>query len=137
MSLDLMDSIIFLIGDVIAYIGILVICIGVIITLFRLVHYFCFDFSEERARYLRHALMIYISLGLDFLIAKDVVLTLLIESGDFDALIQLAAVIGLRVALSFFVHLEEKTLHVGKVIGKNEGSKVKPKSRKVSRKSKA
>jgi uncharacterized membrane protein len=107
----LLDSYIQQLGDIIAYIGVFVVLIGVLITIGRLIHFFATGFNEEYSKKLRHALMVYLSLGLDFLIAKDVILTLLLEEGDYRSIIQLAVVIVIRILLSYFVHLEEGSLH--------------------------
>jgi uncharacterized membrane protein len=98
-------------GDWIAMMGIFIVILGVVVTVVRFVKYLFTGFSEERSAKLRHSLMIYLSLGLDFLIAKDVIVTLALDSGDIPGLIQLGAVIVIRILLSFFVHLEEKVLH--------------------------
>lgn len=106
-----MQEIIQHIGGWIAYIGVVVVLLGVLITIGRLIHYVVTGFDEFKAASLRHSLMIYLSLGLDFLIAKDVIVTLSLESGDYQAILQLAVVILIRILLSYFVHLEEKALH--------------------------
>jgi uncharacterized membrane protein len=101
-------------GDWISYAGILVVLMGVIITIGKLIRFFFLGLNEERSLNLRHSLMMYLSLGLDFSIAKDVIITLSLERTDYDALIQLVVIIIIRVLLSVFVHLEEGSLHSGR-----------------------
>lgn len=98
-------------ADLIAYAGVAVVVTGVVITIGRLIHFVLTGFDQYRAAELRHALMVYLSIGLDFIIAKDVILTLSIQGGDIEAILQLAIVIGIRFLLSFFVHFEERSLH--------------------------
>lgn len=96
----------------IAYMGVAIVLVGVLVTVIRLAHFLFTGLNEERSRILRHSLMMYLSLGLDFLIAKDVIVTLSLESSDFEGLLQLVAVIFVRILLSYFVHLEEGVLRM-------------------------
>ncbi len=97
------------ISEVIAYAGVVVVIVGVVVTLVKLVHYLLTGFSTERAIQLRHVFMIYLSLGLDFIIAKDIIVTLSLDGRDLPTVLQLVLVIGVRFLLSFFVHFEEKS----------------------------
>lgn len=115
----------------IAYAGVLVVVIGVFLTLARLLHYWFTGMNEEHALALRHSLMIYLSLGLDFIIAKDVIVTLSLEQSDYQGIIQLVAVIGIRILLSYFVHLEEKVLHFSQM--KQQEDSKEQKKRRTSR----
>lgn len=114
----LIQDIIQQLGMWIAYAGVAVVVLGVIVTLGRLLHYLFTGFSDERAVSLRHSLMIYLSIGLDFIIAKDVMVTLSLEQAEYQGLIQLGAVIIVRILLSYFVHLEEKVLYLSEVRAK-------------------
>lgn len=98
----------------ISYIGIFVVLFGVAITLWKLLRFVFTGLNDEEAKGLRHSLMVYLSLGLDFIIARDVILTLTLENGDYRTIIQLAGVILIRILLSLFVHLEEGALHLKK-----------------------
>lgn len=95
----------------ISYIGVFVVLLGVLVTLWNLIKYLSKGLDDVEAGKLRHSLMVYLSLGLDFIIARDVILTLTLEDGDYQTIIQLAVVIVIRILLSYFVHLEEGSLH--------------------------
>jgi len=103
---------ILMIGDWISYTGVAVVILGVLVTLLKLIHYFFTGLTEQNTAKLRHSLMIYLSLGLDFLIAKDVIITLSLEHGDLNSFLTLGLVILIRMMLSIFVHLEDKELHL-------------------------
>lgn len=119
----MIETYISLLAEWIAFAGVGVVILGVLVTIVKLLVYFVTGFNELRAAKLRHSLMIYLSLGLDFLIAKDVIITLSLEGDDVQAFIQLGAVILIRMLLSVFVHLEDKELHL--VSGRSKGKKVK------------
>lgn len=107
-----MDIYIEILGQYIAFAGAAIVLLGVVITLVRFVIFLATGLSDERTARIRHSLMIYLSLGLDFLIAKDVIVTLSLERGDYESLIQLGIIIVIRILLSVFVHLEEKEIHL-------------------------
>ncbi len=96
------------VGNWISAISVVIIVLGVLVTIVRLLNYLLTGFNDAKAAALRHSLMIYISLSLDFLIAKDVVVTLSLKNGDYPSLIQLAVVVLIRVLLSYFVRSEQK-----------------------------
>lgn len=123
------ESLIMLLGNWISFAGVGIVILGVFVTLAKLLVYFANGFDEERAARLRHSLMIYLSLGLDFLIAKDVIITLSLEGGDIQDFYQLGAVVLIRVMLSLFVHLEDKELHMAAHRG---GKAAKKSSKKKS-----
>lgn len=117
-------------GMWIAYTGVAVVLLGVIVTLVRLLIFLFTGLNDERAALLRHSLMIYLSLGLDFLIAKDVIVTLSLEQGDYEGLIQLGVIILIRILLSFFVHFEEKEINVARLKSKAKKALSKPVKKK-------
>jgi uncharacterized membrane protein len=108
----MIEELIILIADWISYTGVFIVILGVMVTLFKLLHYVFTGLDEENTAKLRHSLMIYLSLGLDFLIAKDVIITLSLEHGDINSFLTLGLVILIRMMLSVFVHLEDKELHI-------------------------
>lgn len=126
----MIEEYITLVGDWISYTGVFVVILGVLVTLFKLLHYVFTGLSEENTGKLRHSLMIYLSLGLDFLIAKDVIITLTLEQGDINSFLTLGMVIIIRMMLSVFVHLEDKELHIIELRNKKKPSSKKTKKRK-------
>ncbi|MFT7183808.1 MAG: putative membrane protein [Oceanicoccus sp.] len=122
----MIENYIIIVGDWISYTGVLIVILGVFVTLFKLLHYVFTGLNDENTARLRHSLMIYLSLGLDFLIAKDVIITLSLEQGDVNNFLTLGLVILIRMMLSIFVHLEDKELHIISM-----RSKKKPKKKKI------
>jgi len=116
----MLEQTILLIGDLISYTGVAVVILGVLVTMFKLLHFVFTGLDEDHTAKLRHSLMIYLSLGLDFLIAKDVIITLSLEHGDIDSFMTLGLVILIRMMLSVFVHLEDKELHIIEKRGKKK-----------------
>lgn len=106
----MIENLILLVANWISYTGVAIVVIGVLVTLIQLLLYFVKGLDEWEAARLRHSLMIYLSLGLDFLIAKDVILTLSLEQGDIESFVTLGLVIAIRMLISLFVHFEDKEL---------------------------
>lgn len=98
----------------IAYVGVAIVLLGVMVTLYRFAAFLATGFDDEKALMLRHSLMLFLSIGLDFLIAKDIIVTLSLEQSDYYGLIQLGVIILIRILLSYFVYLEEKVIHLYK-----------------------
>lgn len=63
----------------------------------------------SRREYLRHHLGSYLLLGLEFLVAADIVNTIL--EPDFKSLAILAGVVGIRTVISFFLNRELHESH--------------------------
>lgn len=95
----------------IGYLGVAIVVFGSLMTLVKYVLALPKGARDETFAELRHYLMMHLSVGLDFLIAKDVILTLSLENGSYHNLIQLGIVIAVRIVLSYFIHLEEGVLH--------------------------
>ena len=101
------------VSQVIGVIGIVVICWGVLLGLIDFVH---IEFDRIRGtnirnrRYLlRHHLGSYLLLGLEFLIAADVVRTII--KPELIELAVLGSIIAIRTAISFFLNMEMKHPH--------------------------
>lgn len=104
-----------LFGDIISYVVLFTIALGATVTLVRLLVYLVSGFNQEKAAHARQSFMIYLSIALDFLIAKDILLTLGLNENEegYSGVIRLLVVISIRVLLSYFIHFEEHQ------IGKN------------------
>jgi uncharacterized membrane protein len=97
----------------IGIIGIVIICWGVLLGLLDVLH---IEFDRIRGedirnrRYLlRHQLGSYLLVGLEFLIAADVVRTVIRPT--LAELAVLGAIIAIRTAISFFLNMEMKHPH--------------------------
>jgi len=95
----------------VAYIGVFIVLLGVLGTFFKFLYYLPSGHPEREFSEIRHFMMLYLTLGLDFLIAKDIMLTLLIERGEgYTELFQLLIIIAIRIILSYFIHMEDSFL---------------------------
>ena len=92
----------------IGYIGVLIVIIGVIDMCVKLIVSFS-KFKKNADEY-RYGLMSYLALSLDFFIAKDII-NLSFDDRDYAAIIRIVIIIGVRIMLSYFIHLQEKTIH--------------------------
>jgi len=89
----------------IGYLGVIVVLIGVIDLAFKFViHFFNFEYYSAK---MRKSLMLYLGLSLDFFIAKDII-SLSLQTRDYTDIIQIVSIIGVRIFLGYFIHLEEK-----------------------------
>ncbi|MBN1885539.1 MAG: DUF1622 domain-containing protein [Candidatus Krumholzibacteriota bacterium] len=100
-------------AEIIGIAGIAVIVWGVAVTFARFVAY---DLSHLRGRgqrkkreALRHQLGSYLLLGLEFLIAADVVNT--VNNPTLEGMALLAAIVAIRTAISYFVDKEMAYWH--------------------------
>jgi uncharacterized membrane protein len=101
------------VSTVIGIIGIVIICWGVLLGLIDFLH---IEFDRLRGvnirnrRYLlRHHLGSYLLVGLEFLIAADVVRTII--QPTLMELAILGAIIAIRTAISFFLNMEMRHPH--------------------------
>jgi len=92
----------------IGYIGVLIVIIGVIDMCFKLI--LSFSSFKKNASKFRYGLMSYLELSLDFFIAKDII-NLSFDDRDYAAIIRIVIIIGVRIMLSYFIHLQEKSIH--------------------------
>lgn len=95
----------------IGYVGILIVIYGSVGSFLKFLYYLPSGHPEREFSQIRHYLMLYLTVGLDFLIAKDVILTLAIEREGYAGLIQLLLIVSIRIILSYFIHMEETFLH--------------------------
>ena len=95
----------------IAYIGVFMVVIGALGSFLKFLYYIPTGHPEREFSELRHYLMLYLTVGLDFLIAKDIIVTLSIEREGYTGLIQLLIIVVIRIFLSYFIHMEETFLH--------------------------
>jgi len=102
-----------IIAEVVGIAGITIIAWGVVVTFVRFILY---DLSHIRGRgqrkkreALRHQLGSYLLLGLEFLIAADVVNT--VGDPTFEKVGLLAAIVAVRTAISFFLDKEMAYWH--------------------------
>ncbi|MFW6238774.1 MAG: DUF1622 domain-containing protein [Halanaerobiales bacterium] len=90
------------------YIGIAVIFWGVIVSLLRFVNYEYFRLVKKdkakKMEILRYKLGIYLLLGLEFLIAADVMRT--IAEPTFEELGKLGGVVLIRTVINYFLDME-------------------------------
>jgi uncharacterized membrane protein len=93
----------------IGYIGVLIVIIGVIDMLLKLIISFS-TFKKNPTKF-RYGLMSYLELSLDFFIAKDII-NLSFDDRDYAAIIRIVIIIGVRIMLSYFIHLQEKSMHI-------------------------
>lgn len=106
-----LENIIEIISLALGIVGGLVIIIGAIISLYR---YIKIQFTREKKKFIRGKIMDqvrlnfgrHIALGLEFFIAKDVIETIFVPS--WVELGQLAGLVAIRIALSFFLARELK-----------------------------
>jgi len=92
----------------IGYLGVFVVIIGVINMTIKFVLHFS-KFNDNSAQ-LRDGLMRYLELSLDFFIAKDII-NLSSDNQNYSTIIQIVIIIGVRIFLSYFIHLQEKSLN--------------------------
>jgi uncharacterized membrane protein len=109
MLMKIMDLISLGVGIV----GILIVIWGVILTIVEFVR---LEFMRARGsfickkrEYIRHHLGQYLLLGLEFLIAADIIHT--IFKPDLQSLIILGAIVGIRTVISYFLNRELKEGH--------------------------
>lgn len=95
----------------IGYVGVAIVMYGAVGSLFKFLYYLPSGHPEREFSQLRHYLMLYLTVGLDFLIAKDIILTLAIEREAYMELVQLLLIVSVRIILSYFIHMEESFLH--------------------------
>ena len=98
----------------IGYIGVLIVIIGVIDMILKLIVSFS-KFKKNPAKF-RYGLMSYLELSLDFFIAKDII-NLSFDDRDYAAIIRIVIIIGVRIMLSYFIHLQEKSIHASNSLG--------------------
>lgn len=108
----MLEELVLLVGDIIAFIVLAIIALGAAVTLGKLGAYIFSGFNDLKAARVRHSFMTYLSIALDFLIAKDIVLTLTLDRhhNEYQGVISLVVIVLVRVLLSYFIHLEEKVL---------------------------
>ncbi|MBU0981598.1 DUF1622 domain-containing protein [Patescibacteria group bacterium] len=110
MFYDTLEQYIALIALWIGYVGIAIVLFGVLGSVFKFLYYLPSGHSEEGFARMRHFLMLYLTISLDFLIAKDIILTLSIEREGYIGLVQLLLLVTVRIFLSYFIHMEESFL---------------------------
>ena len=103
-----MNSVHQFISEIISYISIAIICYGAVIGLFKLIknelNRFRQSFSLEKTIQIKIEVGYYLLLGLEFLIASDIIDTILNPS--FDDLGILAGTVVIRTGLSIFLNKE-------------------------------
>ncbi len=101
------------VSTVIGVVGIMIICWGVLLSIisFALIEYdHVRGLNIRNRRYLlRHHLGTYLLAGLEFLIAADIVRTIM--EPTFTELAILGAIIAIRTAISYFLNMEMKHPH--------------------------
>jgi len=102
----------------IGYLGVGIVIIGVINMTIKLI--ISIPKFNDNSQKLRDGLMRYLELSLDFFIAKDII-NLSIENRDYSTIIQIVIIIGVRIFLTYFIHLEENrnNLFIKNKKGKN------------------
>lgn len=97
-----------LISDYIGYIGIIVIGWGVILSIFKLFYFEFLRFKGNtvlnKVKVLRQELGLYLLLGLEILIAADVIST--ITEPTFSELGKLGGIVAIRTAINYFLEKE-------------------------------
>jgi uncharacterized membrane protein len=106
-------KVIIIVSDVIGLVGMGVLAWGAVLALFRLVALEARRvFGEnicERRQILRHHFGSYILLGLEFLIAADIIRTLIEPS--LEELAVLGTIVAIRTVISFFLNWEMREGH--------------------------
>lgn len=106
-----LENIIDIVGLILGFVGGIIIIVGAIIALYR---YIKIHLVREKKKFLRGKIMDqlrlnfgrHITLGLEFFIAKDVIETIFVPS--WIELGQLAGLVAIRIALSYFLARELK-----------------------------
>jgi uncharacterized membrane protein len=101
------------ISYVIGIIGIIIICWGIVTGTLKFVH---LEFRRlknnnicSKREYLRHHVGSYLLLGLEFLIAADIIRT--IFEPTLEQLAILGAIVAIRTVINYFLNLELKDAH--------------------------
>ncbi|PIQ77369.1 hypothetical protein COV82_04805 [Candidatus Peregrinibacteria bacterium CG11_big_fil_rev_8_21_14_0_20_46_8] len=114
MSFEFLELLAFSFATIIGYIAWIIIIVGLAVSIFDLI---VLLFNKKKTLHadlnqIRIKLGLWLLLGLEFLIAKDVILTIFDPSTN--DLVNLALIIIIRVLLSYFLHRELKDIKLHK-----------------------